>query len=150
MQSEFATQSAFDAQLSRQLPDAPQTRKFGQATDGARQLPAASQKPLLVYCAPVHVCATQFVAAVAKWQLAVSAPLQESPHCGSVVFDAHSRAPCGAPMTREQTPTLPVRSHASHAPGHAVSQQTPSVQWPLVHSEFAAHAAPAVRVAEQA
>jgi hypothetical protein len=33
----------------------------------------------------------------------------------------------------EQVPSLPATSHAWHWPLHALSQQKPSVQWPLKH-----------------
>jgi hypothetical protein len=52
------------------------------------------------------------------------------------------RAPWGAPVTVEQVPTFPVRSHASHLPVQSASQQTPSVQKPEPHSLLAAHPVP--------
>jgi hypothetical protein len=36
-------------------------------------------------------------------------------------------------------PALPETSHASHWPAQALSQQTPSTQWPLPHSLSALH-----------
>jgi len=38
------------------------------------------------------------------------------------------RAPCGVPVAGVHVPSLPVMSHASHCPSHALSQQTPSTQ----------------------
>ncbi|MBK7395276.1 MAG: hypothetical protein IPJ34_02965 [Myxococcales bacterium] len=50
-------------------------------------------------------------------------------------------------MIAEHVPTLPVASHASQAPPHAASQQTPSTQWALAHSPLAEHPAPLVFLA---
>jgi hypothetical protein len=36
-----------------------------------------------------------------------------------------------------------VTSHASHGPLHALSQQRPSVQWPLAHCSAFVHVSPA-------
>ena len=59
-------------------------------------------------------------------------PLQAPPQ--RLASDAHCvRVPCGGPVTGQHVPTLPVVSHASHAPPHAALQQTPSVQTPEVH-----------------
>ena len=46
-----------------------------------------------------------------------------------------------------QVPALPATSQASQAPVHAVSQQTPSTQLPLLHSRPVTHAVPCGRVA---
>jgi hypothetical protein len=73
------------------------------------------------------------------------------PHCapeqtfeGSLAHAA--RPPCGAPTTGRQRPERPVAastmSHASHCPVHAVSQHTPSTQWPEPHSASAPHVEP--------
>jgi hypothetical protein len=43
------------------------------------------------------------------------------------------RGACGAPITGEHVPTLPVTLQASHCPGQSLSQHTPSMQWPLSH-----------------
>jgi hypothetical protein len=39
-----------------------------------------------------------------------------------------------------QVPTWPVIAHDAHGPQDATGQQTPSVQWPLMHSLSSAHA----------
>lgn len=58
---------------------------------------------------------------------------------------AHApRAPCGAPVTGVQVPFA--TSHASHCPVQAVSQHTPSAQWPLVHASMLGHTSPFARV----
>ena len=44
--------------------------------------------------------------------------------------------------TGEQVPTRPATLHAEHAAVHAVSQQTPSMQFDDEHSSAVAHAAP--------
>jgi hypothetical protein len=50
----------------------------------------------------------------------------------------------GSPAaTTVHVPSLPVRLHASQAPAHAVSQQSPSTQFPLRHCSVARQAAPA-------
>lgn len=52
------------------------------------------------------------------------------------------RAPCGFPATVLQTPSFPDTSHAAHCASHAVSQHTPSTQWPLAQSDVVAHVVP--------
>jgi len=42
-------------------------------------------------------------------------------------------APCGAPETATQRPTLPATLHAWHWPAQPWLQQTPSTQLPLPH-----------------
>jgi hypothetical protein len=46
------------------------------------------------------------------------------------------RTPRGVPLTATHWPTCPVSAQASHCPEHALSQQTPSVQWPLRQSSL--------------
>jgi hypothetical protein len=41
-----------------------------------------------------------------------------------------------------QVPTLPAELHDLHSPVHAVSQHTPSAQWPVAHSELEEHVDP--------
>jgi len=62
-------------------------------------------------------------------------PPQEEPSLAQLV-----RAPCGAPLTAVQVPTLPATSQAWHWPLHAVWQQTPSTQLPFAHWLLAVHA----------
>ena len=50
----------------------------------------------------------------------------------------------GPEATFVQVPTLPVMSHAWQLPVHAVEQQMPSTQLPLLHSSAMAHVAPSV------
>jgi hypothetical protein len=63
-------------------------------------------------------------------------------HAGSpeVAFVHIGREPCGAPITAVHTPPVPL--HDSHWPVHALLQQTPSAQKPLVHCEDVVHAPP--------
>jgi hypothetical protein len=68
-------------------------------------------------------------------------PLHVPPQVVPVPLHA-VRLPWGAPLTAKQVPTLFVTSHASHCPLHATSQQTPSTQYPLVHSSEAPHVIP--------
>ncbi len=59
----------------------------------------------------------------------------------------------GVGVLGEQVPLLPPVSAAVQAwqvPLHAVSQQTPSAQWPVVQSVSAAQAVPLVSVGTQA
>src|SRR5205823_2272106 len=64
-------------------------------------------------------------------------PPQEEPSV------AHAfRPPCGAPATAVHVPAVPARSHAWHWPSQAVSQHTPSTQWPLPHWSAAPHVPP--------
>ena len=63
--------------------------------------------------------------------------------CWHVPPDAHvAREPCGAPSAGMQLPTWPVTSQASHWPAQAVSQQTPSMQWPLAQESSEEQAVP--------
>jgi hypothetical protein len=64
-------------------------------------------------------------------------PPQAEPSLAQVV-----RAPCGAPFTAVQVPTLPRTSHAWHWPLQAALQQTPSTQMPPAHSPAPAQAVP--------
>jgi hypothetical protein len=59
--------------------------------------------------------------------------------------DAHaSRLPWGAPFTGVHVPFASTRSHASHCPLHAPSQQTPSTQKPDEHWLAFVHVWPCV------
>src|SRR5205814_4840954 len=49
------------------------------------------------------------------------------------------RAPCGPPVTGVHVPSLPLTSHASHWPSQALSQHSPSTQWPAAHSVELVH-----------
>ena len=49
-----------------------------------------------------------------------------------------------------QVPSVPARLQASQAPTQAVSQQTPSTQWPVPHWAFSAHTPPCVVFGTQA
>ncbi len=53
-------------------------------------------------------------------------------------------------MTLEQVPTKPAMLQASQLPLHAVLQQTPSTQLPLVHWLLPVHAVPFASFATQA
>src|SRR5262245_9091913 len=62
--------------------------------------------------------------------------------------DAQSvRAPCGAPLTALQVPTLPATSQASHCWPQAALQHTASTQSPLWHCVAPEHVAPRTRFA---
>jgi hypothetical protein len=69
-----------------------------------------------------------------KVQDAVCVPSQEPPQLEPSLAQA-TRLPCGASpaVSAVQVPWLPGTSHAWHWPLQAVSQQKPSVQWPLPH-----------------
>jgi hypothetical protein len=82
-------------------------------------------------------------------QAVALAPLQAPAHVACVPVQA-GREPRGVPVTVVQVPTLPPSLHDWHWPPHALLQQTPSTQAPLVHSEAAAHAKPFVFVGWQA
>ena len=68
-------------------------------------------------------------------------PLQLPPQSDPSLAQA-VRAPCGAPVTNEQVPTLPETSHAWHWLPHEVLQQNPSTQLPLPHWLAAVQAPP--------
>ena len=53
-----------------------------------------------------------------------------------------ARAPCGAPLTAVQVPTLPATSQAWHWLPQALLQQTPSTQLAFVHWLLALQVAP--------
>jgi hypothetical protein len=57
--------------------------------------------------------------------------------------DSHGdRAPSGPAATATHAPCAPLASHASHSPVHAVAQQKPSTQKPLVHAVAFEHVMP--------
>ncbi len=57
-------------------------------------------------------------------------------------YGTHDGLPADPAVTLKHVPTDPATLQASQAPPHAVSQQTPSMQLPLVHWLLVAHAAP--------
>jgi hypothetical protein len=134
-------QSPFEPQVVRQA-EAPHTYGEHAAVAAAEQAPAelqpaASVATLLVHEGPLHC-----VVALGKLQAVVFEPLQSPPHTEPSVAQA-VRAPCGAPLTAEQTPRSPLTSHAWHCPEQVESQHTPSTQLPLAHALAAEHATPA-------
>ena len=95
-----------------------------------QQTPLAAQKPLAHWVAAVHVCPGFSLQAPVASQLLVPEQLLGS----------------SAPLMAAQVPPVP---HAWQAPHVAVPQHTPSTQFPLVHSEPAAHAVPPAFLATQ-
>jgi hypothetical protein len=91
----------------------------------------------------------QLVALLGYVHDAVLLPLQLPPHSEPSLVQA-VRAPCGAPLTAVQVPTLPETSHAWHWPPQAALQHTPSTQLPLVHWFVAKQTCPFVFFATQA
>jgi len=71
----------------------------------------------------------------------VITPLQLPPQELPSVAQA-ARAPCGAPLTAVQVPTLPATSQAWHWLPQALLQQTPSTQLAFVHWLLALQVAP--------
>ena len=61
-------------------------------------------------------------------------------------YSPQLRVPCGAPATDEHVPTFPATVQAEQAAAHAVSQQTPSMQWLDPHSSLLAHVVPLIFV----
>lgn len=114
----------------------------------AVQAPLPSQRPRGVSLPSTHDASPQ----------SVSGPDAKPAHLvrsfdGSQVSVLHAspapskhfvRAPCGAPVMPEQVPSAPGTSHASHCPVHTESQQTPSMQKPVVHSFLLVQAEPFV------
>jgi hypothetical protein len=89
---------------------------------------------------PAHVAASvsspvaqlalrQEVSPAGYAQAVAELPSQAPPHDEPSLVHA-ARVPTGAPVTLAQWPS---GLHAWHCPVHASSQQTPSVQKPLVH-----------------
>ena len=134
-------QSASAAQLVLQVvPPHAYGAQFVVAADG--QAPEPSQRDSPVALPAAQVAAEHTMVAAAKLHFARSEPSHARAQT-PVPSAAHAvREPCGAPLTGEQVPTLPVTSQASHCPLHAVSQQLPSTQNPDVQSLFTAHATP--------
>jgi hypothetical protein len=106
---------------------------------GAGQRPAPSQVAAAVTTAFEQLGARQ--AAVGYAQDARLVPSQAPPQAEPSVAQA-ARPPRGSPMTAVQTPLLPARLQASHCPPQALSQQTPSTQFPVAHCEAAEQAEP--------
>jgi hypothetical protein len=75
-----------------------------------------------------------------------SLPFVPSHDCfahGSEPLGGDGHSPCfAAPATGVHAPLLVARSHDSHTPVHALSQQTPSAATPLVHSAALAALSP--------
>jgi hypothetical protein len=107
----------------------------------AAHAPAPSQYAMLVRMPEAHDAAAQLVEVpLIEAHLVRSAP---SHVAWQTPDPAHAvRAPWTAPATATHVPTLPPTSQASHWPEHALSQQTPSTQFPDPHSAFAVHATP--------
>jgi hypothetical protein len=105
----------------------------------AGQWPAPSHDAETVATPAEHEAARQDLAAPGKAQAVRSVPSQVPPQ--TVPSDSQARrVPTGAPATAVQVPTRLAWSQASHWPVQALSQQTPSAQWPLVHCPSAPQA----------
>jgi hypothetical protein len=91
----------------------------------------------------VQLLAPQLFAAPGEWHASVSVPSHTGPHSEPAPAPEHAeRAPCGAPVTGVQVPTLPVTSHAAHCELQPLLQHTPSTQKLEAHSVEMVHAAP--------
>jgi hypothetical protein len=100
--------------------------------------PAESVATPLLHDASRHVVELSGYAQAVR--LAPShAPPQRLPSLAQV-----GRAPCGAPPTAVQVPTLPATSQASHWPPQATLQQTPSTQFEFAHWESAEQFEPSI------
>jgi hypothetical protein len=140
-------QSPFEPQVVRQA-EAPHTYGEHAAVAAAEQAPAELQPAARVATLLVHEGPLHCVVALGKLQAVVFEPLQSPPHTEPSVAQA-VRAPCGAPLTAEQTPRSPLTSHAWHCPEQVESQQTPSVQKPLVQAAALAQLRPAACLGTQ-
>jgi hypothetical protein len=69
---------------------------------------------------------------------AVPSALRQMPAASQI--ESPSQVSSCVPVTGEHTPTFPVSAQLVHEPSHAVSQQTPSAQWPLSHCSSLVHA----------
>jgi hypothetical protein len=148
-------QSAFVAHdvLHAVAPHTYGEQAFGEA---ALHVPCPSQ--LLVCAEPVeHDGVPHDVVSGGYLHVWAFAPSHVPPHSLPAFVHAGRvplETPCGSPATGEQTPLFEGRSHASHCPLHARSQQKPSAHALLLHSLLALQTAPGSffpvhRVAEQ-
>jgi hypothetical protein len=85
---------------------------------------------------------THWIELPGKVHLVPSVPPQ-APLQGEVPAHA-TRDPRGAPMTGVHLPTEPASAQLSHWPAQALSQQTPSTQFPVAHSAVVVQAEPLV------
>lgn len=60
---------------------------------------------------------------------------------------AHAGDPASPAASARHVPSCPVTLHASHAPGHPVSQQYPSAQCPVAHCRARVQLAPGPKAA---
>jgi hypothetical protein len=112
----------------------------GLAASGA-QVPVPSHAPVTISWS-LHEVVPHVVPDAAYWQVCCP-PLavQVAPHAAPAPAHAF-RWPCGSPFTCEHRPCVAATSHAWHCPVHAVLQQTPSTQKPVMHWSPAVQAAP--------
>jgi hypothetical protein len=109
---------------------------------GAGQAPVPLQSASSVATPAVQEPARHSVAWFGYAQAKRPTPSQAPPHAEPSVAQG-VRLPCGASVTGEQTPSEPATSQASHWRVHALPQQTPSTQFPLLQSPAATQATPA-------
>ena len=130
-------QSESIAQLPLQAV-APQTYAPHDCVCVAGHAPAPLQEAPSVATPPPHDASRHEVGSPGYAQAFRAPPSHAPPHDDPSVAQA-ARPPRGAPTTGEQTPA-PLQ--ASHCPLHAVSQQTPSTQWPVPHCVSPEHDPP--------
>jgi hypothetical protein len=107
----------------------------------AGHAPAPLQDAWSVLMPFVHDAGRHSVEPPGNVQAVRFVPLQKPSQTVSSAAHA-ARVPTGSPEAGEHVPALPVRLQASHWPRHAVLQQTPSTQLPLVHWLLVVQAAP--------
>ena len=93
-----------------------------------KQLPFESQTEAAASVPDVQAALLQTPPAW-EWQATSSDPLQVVVHDEEDEVQG-GRVPWGAPVTATHFPSAPDVLHAEHWPTHALSQQTPSTQWP--------------------
>jgi hypothetical protein len=107
---------------------------------GAAQLPRPSQKLLVMSVLPVQVGAAHTVEVPGSAaQLPRVVPSQVAWHAPVPLQLARGATGWVPEGTGVHVPLWPVSVQASHAPVQALSQQTPSAQWPEPHSPSVEH-----------
>jgi hypothetical protein len=142
-------QSAFTVQVPAHAALAPHRYGAQACVCEAGQWPAPSHPAARVATPPAQLAARQEVVSSGYAQAVRRLPSQAPPQAEP--SESHAGRPfSGAPVAGEQVPARPGRSQASHCPRQAVSQQTPSTQWPLPHWASSPHATPGPSLGTQA
>jgi hypothetical protein len=135
------THCASPEQVVRQSPLPPQMNGAHGSDAPATQMPAPSHFDDSRRVDPVQLPVAHSVPCAYLWQAPAPSQVPSLPQVGAP-SSAHSLAGSVPAATGEQVPILPATLQAWQVPLHAVSQQAPSMQWPVAHSPPAVQSAP--------